>query len=135
MWTVLRGVSMADESVGPPGEAGGKEAGMTLFMSQFAYTPEAWAALTRNPEDRSAAVRGLMESMGGRMVAFYHSFGRYDGVIISEFPDETTAASAILAAVSPGHVKAIETTTLLSVEDAMEAMRRAGGVTYGRPGQ
>lgn len=41
-----------------------------------------------------------MESMGGRMVAFYHGFGRYEGVIISEFPDEATAAAAVLAAIS-----------------------------------
>ncbi len=76
-----------------------------------------------------------MESMGGRLVAFYHSFGEYDGVIIFEAPDEGAAAAAILAAVSPGHIKAIKTTTLLSVEDTMEAMRRAGEVTYRRPGQ
>ena len=108
---------------------------MPLYMSQFAYTPEAWAALTRDPQDRSAAVGGLMESMGGRLVAFYHSFGEYDGVIISESPDDTSAAAGVLAGISAGHVKSIKTTTLLSVEDAMEAMRRAGEVTFQRPGQ
>jgi hypothetical protein len=30
---------------------------MPVYVTQFAYTPEAWAALTDNPEDRSAAVR------------------------------------------------------------------------------
>lgn len=108
---------------------------MPLYMSQFAYTPEAWAALTQEPQDRSIAVSGLMESMGGRLVAFYHSFGEYDGVIIFESPDDTSAAAGVLAAVTPGHVKSIKTTTLLSVEDTMEAMRRAGGVSYQGPGQ
>jgi len=108
---------------------------MPLYMSQFTYTPEAWAALTRDPRDRSAAVGGLMESMGGRLVAFYHSFGEYDGVIISESPDDTSAAAGVLAGISAGHIKSIKTTTLLSVEDAMEAMRRAGEVTFQRPGQ
>ncbi len=51
---------------------------MPLYMSQFTYTPEAWAALTQEPQDRGAAVGGLMESMGGRLVAFYHSFGEYE---------------------------------------------------------
>jgi hypothetical protein len=37
--------------------------------------------------------------------------------------------------VSPGHIKAIKTTTLLSVENAVEAMRKAGDVTFRRPGQ
>ena len=107
---------------------------MPLYMSQFAYTPEAWAALTQEPQDRGAAVGALMESMGGRLVAFYHSFGEYDGVIIFESPDDTSAAAGVLAGTSAGHVKAIKTTTLLSVEDAMEAMRRAGEATFRRPG-
>lgn len=107
---------------------------MPLYMTQFAYTPEAWAALTREPQDRSAAVRALMEGMGSRLVAFYHSFGEYDGVIIFESPDESTAAAGVLAAISPGHIKAIKTTTLLSVEDTMEAMRKAGEMTYRGPG-
>jgi uncharacterized protein with GYD domain len=108
---------------------------MPLYMSQFAYTAEAWAALAQNPEDRSEAVRGLMESFGGRLVSFYNSFGDYDGVIIFEAPDERTAAAALLAAMTPGHLKSLKTTVLLSAEDGVEAMRRAGEATYRRPGQ
>ena len=52
-----------------------------------------------------------------------------------EAPDEKTAAAMILTAVSAGHVKAIKTTPLLSVEDAMEVLRRAGKATYRAPGQ
>ena len=108
---------------------------MPLYMTQFAFTPEAWAALTQNPEDRSEALSGLMDSMGGRLISYYYSFGEYDGVIIYESPDDTTAAAGALAAVAPGHLKAIRTTTLLSIEDAMEAMRKAGNVTFRRPGR
>ena len=109
---------------------GRKEAGLPLYMTQFSYTPEAWAALTRSPEDRSEAIGGLLENKGGRLISFYNSFGEYDGLIIFEAPDEGTAAAGVLAAVTPGHIKAIKTTTLLSVEDAMEVFRRAGEVTF-----
>ena len=34
---------------------------MTLYMTQFAYTPDAWAALTKKPEDRSETLRNLLE--------------------------------------------------------------------------
>ncbi len=108
---------------------------MPLYMSQFSYTPEAWAALTQNPEDRSEPLRRLLESMGGRLVSMHYSFGEYDGLIILEAPDEKTAAAGVLAAVSAGHVKAIKTTTLLTVDDAMEVFRRAGEATYRAPGQ
>lgn len=107
---------------------------MPLYMTQFSYTPEAWAALLRNPEDRSTAVKRLSDQLGGKLVALYYAFGDYDGVIINEAPDDVTAAAVVLAAVSPGHVKAVKTTRLLTVEEAMEAMRKAGGATYRAPG-
>ncbi len=107
---------------------------MPLYMTQFSYTPEAWGALLRNPEDRSEALRRLAEQLGGKLVNLYYAFGDFDGVFISEAPDDVTAAAAILAAVSPGHVKATKTTRLLTVEEAMEAMRKAGSVTYRGPG-
>jgi uncharacterized protein with GYD domain len=108
---------------------------MPLYMSQFAYTSEAWAALTQNPEDRSEAIGGLLEAMGGRLVSFYNSFGEYDGLIIFEAPDESTAAATLLAAITPGHLKSLKTTVLLSAEAGVDAMRRAGEMTYRRPGQ
>jgi uncharacterized protein with GYD domain len=108
---------------------------MPLYMTQVGYTSEAWAALTRNPEDRSEAIGRLAETMGGRLVSFYNSFGEYDVLVIYEAPDETTAAAIVLAAISPGHLSKAETTVLLSAEDGMEAMRKAGEATYRAPGQ
>ncbi len=107
---------------------------MPLYMSQFSLTPEAWAALAQNPEDRSAVVGELMESMGGRLLSFYYTFGEYDGVVLYEAPDESSAAAFVMASISPGHLKAIKTTTALPVEDAMEAMRKAGAATFRGPG-
>lgn len=108
---------------------------MPLYMTQFAYTPESWAALTQDPVDRSQAVSSLAESMGGRMVAFYNSFGEYDGLVISEAPDNVTAAAIAMVASSPGHIKALKTTVLLTAEEGIEAMRKAGEVTFRGPQQ
>jgi uncharacterized protein with GYD domain len=108
---------------------------MPLYMTQFAYTREAWAALSKKPENREEALGALLQKMGCRMVSFYYAFGDYDGVFIYEAPDDTTAASAILAAVAPGHVRAVKTTTLLKTEQALDALRKAGAQTYRAPGQ
>jgi len=108
---------------------------MPLYMTQVGYTSEAWAALAQNPEDRSEAFGGLAESMGGRMLSFYNSFGEYDVVVIYEAPDESTAAAIVLAAISVGHLSRAKTTLLLSAEAGVEAMRKAGQATYRRPGQ
>jgi uncharacterized protein with GYD domain len=108
---------------------------MPLYMTQVAYTPQAWAALTKKPENREEVFRGLVQKLGGRLVSFYHCFGEYDVVAIYEAPDETTAAATILAAISPGHLKASKTMTLMTTEQTMEAMRKAGTQTYRGPGQ
>ena len=108
---------------------------MPLYMTQFAYTPEAWAALTRNPENRGEAFGNLAQTMGGRLHSFYNSFGEYDGLVIYEAPDESTAAAIVLTAVSPGHLSRVKTTVLLSAEEGVEAMRKAGEATDRAPGQ
>ena len=106
---------------------------MPLYMSQFAYTGEAWAALARNPQDRSEAIAGLIEKVGGRLVSLHYCFGEYDGVLLLEAPDDTAILSALVAAVSPGHVKAIKTTRLFTTEETMGALRQAGQLTFRAP--
>ena len=106
---------------------------MALYMTQFSYTAAAWAALAKNPEDRGAAVAALMEKLGGRMLNIYYTFGEYDGVVIFETPEDTTAMAGVLAVTAPGHLTATKTTRLFSTEEAMKAMRKAGEVVYAAP--
>ena len=108
---------------------------MPLYMQQVAYDTDAWAALAQNPEDRSEAFGRLAESMGGRLLSFYNSFGEYDVVVIYEAPDPSTAAAIEVAARAPGHLTAVKTTALLSAEEGLEAMRKAGEAEHRRPGQ
>jgi hypothetical protein len=46
---------------------------MPLYMTQFAYTSEAWATLTDNPEDKTASVKeaGAL-SCSGLLSALIH---------------------------------------------------------------
>jgi uncharacterized protein with GYD domain len=106
---------------------------MPLYMTQFSYTPEAWKALVKAPEDRGKVFGELVEKMGGRLVAMYYSTGEWDGLLIYEAPDEVAAAATVFSAVSPGHIKGTRTTLLLSVEDAMRAMADARAGVYPPP--
>jgi uncharacterized protein with GYD domain len=106
---------------------------MAMYMTQGTYTAEAWAAMAKNPQDRSVAVKELAQKLGGRVVGVYYCFGEYDVVVLSEAPDDTTAMALAIAAVTPGHVKAIRTTRLFTVEETMEAMRKAGSAGYQGP--
>ncbi len=106
---------------------------MALYMVQAAYTAEAAATMAKNPQDRSVPVSELVQKLGGRLIGFYFCFGEYDTVGIAELPDDNAALAASLAAVTPGHVKAIKTTKLFTVEETMEAMRKAGSVIFQGP--
>jgi uncharacterized protein with GYD domain len=106
---------------------------MALYLVQGAYTAEALATMAKNPQDRSAPVRELLQKLGGRLVGFYFCFGEYDVVALGELPDDSAATALALAAVSPGHLKAYKTTKLFTVEETMEAMRKAGSLAFQGP--
>ncbi len=106
---------------------------MSLYMTQFAYTTEAWKALVKKPQDRAAVFAEQAEKLGGRMVSLYYCMGEYDGLVIFEAPDESTATALLLTVISPGHLKATKTTVLMSVEDTVNAMHRANAEAYPGP--
>jgi uncharacterized protein with GYD domain len=106
---------------------------MSVYMTQFTYTPEAWKALVKEPENRAKVFAEQAEKMGGRMISLYYCMGEYDGLIIFEAPDEPAATALLLTVISPGHLKATKTTVLMSVEDTMKAMQRANSEAYPGP--
>ena len=107
---------------------------MAVYMTQWSYTPQAWANLAKNPENREAPLKALIEEkLGGRLISMYYCFGEYDGIAIYEQADETTAMAGVLAAIAPGHLKATKTTALLTVKQAMDAMGKAGAIAYPAP--
>ena len=99
---------------------------MPIFMTQFTYTSEGWRALVKNPQDRTEVFRGLFERNGGRIICHYLCFGDYDSLVIAEAPNETIMTSALLAVIAEGHIKDIRTTVLITPEQGVEAMRKAG---------
>ena len=107
---------------------------MPRYLTRFSYTPETWARLVQHPEDRRAAAQTYIESVGGHLHGFCYAFGAHDGYTLWEAPDNVSMAAVALAIGSGGAVTDLETTVLLSVEDTLEALRTAQGVTYRPPG-
>jgi uncharacterized protein with GYD domain len=103
-------------------------------MAQFSYTSQAWAAFAKKPEDRTEPVSALAQKLGCRLVDLSYHFGEYDGFVILEAPDDSTALSFAIAAHAPGHLKATKTTRLFTTKEAVEAMRKAGTGTLPAPG-
>lgn len=99
---------------------------MALYMTQFAYNPEAWSAIIKNPQQHNERIKSLVQRLGGRLITMYYCFGEYDKVVIFDVPDATKATAFVLAATLPGHLKAVETTRLLTLDEAVSAMTTAG---------
>jgi uncharacterized protein with GYD domain len=106
---------------------------MAHYLVQVAYTPQAWAALLKTPQDRIEALKPVLQKMGGRFEASYFAFGEYDIIAILEMPGNVDAAAFALAAAAGGAVKSLKTTPLLSIAEGLEAMRKAGASGYKPP--
>ena len=107
---------------------------MALYLTRFSYTPETWARLAGNPEDRREAARAYIESVGGTLHGFWYAFGPQDGYTLWEAPDNVSMAAVALALASGGALSPVETTVLLTVEETLEALGRAQSVGYRAPG-
>ena len=107
---------------------------MSLYLSKFSYTQETWAKLIGNPEDRRAAAQTYIESVGGKLHGFWYAFGTHDGYNLWEAPDNVSMAAVALAISAGGALSSFETTVLLSVDDTLEVLRKAGQIRYRAPG-
>jgi len=107
---------------------------MPLYMVQTAYTSDAWARLVQRPEDRAEALRPVIEQMGGRLLAWYYSFGDYDVVALVELPSNINAAALSMAAAAGKAVRTVKTTPLMTPDEGFDAMVLAQGAKYVPPG-
>jgi uncharacterized protein with GYD domain len=103
---------------------------MPHYLIQVAYNTSGLAGLVKEPQDRIEKVRPAIEAQGGRIETAYYAFGEYDIVLICEMPDNAAAASFALAVGAGGTVGSYRTTVLLTPDEAVQAMRAAGGSTY-----
>ena len=107
---------------------------MPHYLLQVAYTPEAWAMMSKNPQNRLEAVRPAVEDLGGKMEVGYLCFGDYDLVAIAQFPSNTEAAAFAILVSSGGACKSVKTTPLLTAQEGIEAMQRTSHSSYEPPG-
>jgi uncharacterized protein with GYD domain len=116
------------------GDKRGEES-MPMYLTRFSYTPETWARLVRNPEDRRVAAAKYIESVGGKLHGFWYAFGDHDGYNLWEAPDNVSMAATALAIGAGGALRSIQTTVLLTVEETLAALEKASSITYSAPGK
>src|SRR5437764_12898388 len=108
-----------------------EDASMPMFMAQFAYTPEAWAALIHAPQDRAAASDALVRHFGGRLIGLYYTPGsEYDGFALFEAPDDAAAAAVEIADVALGHLRCNRLLRVLSPAVMHTGLQQADTAPY-----
>jgi uncharacterized protein with GYD domain len=103
---------------------------MPHYLIQVAYNTSGLAGLVKEPQDRIEKVTPAIEALGGRVECAYYAFGESDIVLIREMPDNATAAAFALAVGAGGTVSSYRTTVLLTQEEAVQAMTKAGESSY-----
>ena len=105
---------------------------MPKYLLHASYTAEGVKGLMKEGgTKRRAHIEELIKKLGGKMEAFYYTFGSDDVVVISDLPDATTAVAVGLAVNASGTVRA-KTTVLLTPEEIDQATKKQIG--YRAPG-
>ncbi|MGA8042004.1 MAG: GYD domain-containing protein [Terracidiphilus sp.] len=103
---------------------------MPSYLLQASYSTEALRVLIKKPEDRTEVVRRAVEKLGGKLVGLWLSFGDQDVVCIIEMPNNVSAAAISLAIGAGGALKTTRTTSLLSVDEGIAALKKASTSGY-----
>jgi uncharacterized protein with GYD domain len=103
---------------------------MPLYMYRVGYTADSWAKQAQKPVNREEALKPSVRALGGRIVSFYYAFGKDDVIVVAQFPDNKAAAGFAIAAAAGGALTHITTTPLMTVNEAMGAMRQAKKAHY-----
>ena len=109
---------------------------MPIFITQGRYSREAIKGMLAKPENRLDAASKLAQAAGGKLLAYYVTFGEYDWLVVSEMPDATHAAAFVVTAAASGGVTDVRTMLAMTTEEAKAAFVTAGDMdgAYRPPG-
>ncbi len=77
---------------------------MPTYISLVTLTEQGLKEIKNAPE-RLRAFDVAAREAGGSLVGFYLVMGQYDYVVITDAPDDQTAARLILSTIAPGSVR------------------------------
>lgn len=72
----------------------------------------------------------MVEKAGVKIETSYMCFGEYDFFLVVDAPDDVTVAGLAIDFAAGGALRTIKTTPLLTWEDGVAAMKKAGQIPY-----
>jgi uncharacterized protein with GYD domain len=105
---------------------------MAKYLLKASYNTEGVRGVMKDGGTRrEAAARTLIESLGGKMEAFYFAHGETDVFVICDFPDSAKALAGVMAVNASGMISA-STTPLITPAEVDAAAKLHS--TYRAPG-
>lgn len=99
---------------------------MPKYLFLFSYSSDSLKGMVKNPSDRSAAAKTLVESLGGSQEDFYWMHGQHDGMLIATLPDGVAASALSVAVGAAGAIVDAETHEIFDHDDQTAIVTRAG---------
>jgi uncharacterized protein with GYD domain len=112
-------------SGGEPDESESRGAGMSTYVSLVNWTEQGIKDY-KDTTSRAADFSKLVESLGGRVRKLLWTVGKYDIVVVTEFPDGETATAALLRVGSLGIIRT-NTLRAFRAEEMDSIIRRSDG--------
>jgi uncharacterized protein with GYD domain len=106
---------------------------MPKFLFETTYTTDGVRGLMKDKATaRRLANEKLLESVDGKLEAFYYTMGERDVIAIVDLPNAEAAAAVSLTGMATG-LNRVKTTPLLTVEEVDRALARK--LAFRGPGQ
>ena len=106
---------------------------MAKYLYHGTYTDKGLQGLMKDGgTKRMEVTKKAIESLGGKMEAYYFAFGSNDFYIIAEAPDNVNAITGSLVANASGTVK-VNITVLVTPEEVDQAVKQT--MDWRPPGQ
>lgn len=101
---------------------------MAHYLIEVGYTPQSWSNQIDAPANVIDRITPALEACGGKIECMYYAFGDVDLVGVIDFKQPEDAAGFALAVGASGALRLYRTTPLMSVDQGLESMRKAGEI-------
>jgi len=106
----------------------GTEDQKTRYLLEGVSTPAVYAALMKNPEDRSANAKVLMAAAGCELIDYYLGVNNYKNYIIIDCGEETNLSALQILIFGSGGVSTGTATELRTAAQMAEDAKVAAGL-------
>ena len=108
---------------------------MAKYLIEETISPQAFAGILHNPEDRSEVLKPLFEAAGCKMEQFYISLTENKAYLIVESPDLNSVYTVAVNFQAGGAASAIKCIPLLTIPEMVDLAKKAASLGYRPPGK